>query len=287
MTSELPLWLDRAAYPFESRFFAQPEGRMHYVDEGQGPPVVFVHGNPSWSFEYREVLRLLSPQYRCLAPDHLGFGLSDKPPGIDYTPQAHAARLARWLDSLDLQHATLVVGDWGGPIGLSWALDHPDRVDHLVITNTWLWSVASDWYYQAFSGFVGGPLGRGLIRSRNFFADTVVKMCFGDRSKLTPELHAHYLQPLEIPAEREANWTFPGQIIGASSWLEAQWQRRAVWSAKAVSLVWGMKDIAFREKELRRWNEAFPSAKVWRLAGVGHFVAEEAPEELAQAIRRA
>jgi haloalkane dehalogenase len=101
---------------------------------------VFVYGNPTWSFQFRTPIRELSPTHRCLAPDHLGFGLSDKPTGWSYLPADHAANFARLMERLDLRDVTLVVGDWGGPIGLSWALDHPDRVRHLVVTNTWLWA---------------------------------------------------------------------------------------------------------------------------------------------------
>ncbi|MCX6433513.1 MAG: alpha/beta fold hydrolase, partial [Actinobacteria bacterium] len=169
-----PSWLDLDEYPFTPRWFATPAGAMHYIDEGTGTPIVFVHGNPTWSFQFRNVFKELDGSRRCIAADHLGFGLSDKPRDFSYLPIDHARNFACFMESLDLRNVTLVVGDWGGPIGLSWALDNPDRVTSLVITNTWMWSVRSDWYYQAFSGIVGGPIGRQLIRRRNFFASSVV-----------------------------------------------------------------------------------------------------------------
>jgi haloalkane dehalogenase len=186
MTTQLPPWLDRTEYPFALHTFQVPAGRLNYVDEGQGPPLVFVHGNPSWSFEFRHVIKQLSATRRCIAVDHLGFGLSDKPADFSYLPVDQAKNFSLFMESLDLHDVTLVVGDWGGPIGLSYALEHPERIRSLVITNTWLWSVKSDWYYQGFSGFMGGPIGRHLIRTRNFFADQVVKACFPDKRALTP-----------------------------------------------------------------------------------------------------
>jgi haloalkane dehalogenase len=280
-----PGWLDRQEYPFAPHWFDATGGWMHYVDEGAGRPVVLVHGNPTWSFQFRNVVKELAGTRRCIAPDHLGFGLSDKPTDFSYLPVDQARNFADLMTSLDLQDVTLVVGDWGGPIGLSWALDNPERVSSLVITNTWMWSVRSDWYYQGFSGFMGGPIGRRLIRNRNFFAANVVRMAYGDKSLLTPEIHRHYLQALPTREDRKGSWVLPRQIIGSSDWLDSLWRRRAALQSKRMLLAWGMKDIAFREKELRRWQAAFPGARTVRFADAGHFIAEEKPVELADEIR--
>ena len=279
-----PAWLDENEYPFRSRHFSTSHGIMHYVDHGAGDPIVFVPGNPSWSFEARNMIKLLSQQYRCLAVDHLGFGLSEKPLEFSYLPQEHARNLEALLDSLQLEQITMVVGDWGGPIGLSYAIRRPEKIKAIVITNTWLWSVRHDWYYQAFSGFMGGPIGRWLIRKRNFFAQNVVSMAFGDKSKLTPLIHRHYLQQFSNPAERKGNWVFPKQIIGSTDWLESLWNQRQALTGKVKLIAWGAKDIAFREKELQTWIKAFPDARVMRFPHSGHFIPEENPAELAQAI---
>jgi len=278
-----PSWLDTTAYPFAPRWFDAPDGTMHYLDEGTGNPVVLVHGNPTWSFQFREVVRRLDG-VRAIAPDHLGFGLSDKPRGYSYRPRDQARNLAALLDSLDLHDVTLVVGDWGGPLGLSWALDHPDRVRSLVITNTWMWSVRRDWYYQGFSGFMGGPIGRRLIMRRNFFAGGFLPQVYGDRTKLTPEIHAQYLAPLGTPDDRVGCARFPREIIASSEWLDSLWRRRGALPHERVTLAWGMKDKAFRAKELDRWQSLFPSARVLRLGDCGHFVAEEHPDVLAAEI---
>ncbi len=273
-------WLNEREYPFKSHFFSTSVGEMHYVDEGKGEPIVFVHGNPSWSFEFRNLIKELSKTHRCIAPDHIGFGLSDKPVEWSYLPTGHSKNFEQFMETLDLNNITMVVGDWGGPIGLSYALKHPEKIRSLVITNTWLWSVESDLYYQAFSGFMGGGVGRWLIKQYNFFANNVVKAAFGNKNKLTPVIHRHYLMPLCNPQERKGNWTFPKQIIGSSQWLNESWDKRHVLASKDILLAWGMKDIAFRKKELDRWMGAFPNAKVIQFEDAGHFVSEEKSEEL-------
>ncbi|NTV02834.1 MAG: alpha/beta fold hydrolase [Chlorobiaceae bacterium] len=281
-----PAWLDRQAYPFESRFFPTSAGRMHYVDEGSGEPIVFVHGNPVWSYVYRDLIRELRGSYRCIAPDHIGFGLSDKPADWSYLPEDHARNLELLLESLDLHQATIVVNDWGGPIGLSYALDHPERVSGIVVSNTWLWSVASDWYYQAFSWFMGGPIGRWLTGEFNFFVRTFMPVVYGEKSKLTPKVHGQYIHPFDERGSRKGMWVFPGRIIGSSGWLDSLWSRIVVLRGKKVLLAWGMLDIAFRENELNTWTRAFPDAAILRFEDAGHYVAEEKPLELAAAIRR-
>lgn len=284
--SPKPGWLDRQEYPFESHFFSTPHGIMHYVDEGSGDPVVFVPGNPSWSFEARNMIKSLAGQFRCIAVDHLGFGLSEKPSSFSYMPQEHARNLEALLESLKLEKITMIVGDWGGPVGLSYAIQHPGKIKSIIITNTWLWSVRNDLYYQGFSGFMGGPVGRWLIRNRNFFAQNVVHAAFGDKKKLTALIHRHYLEQFPNPEERKGNWVFPGQIIGASDWLQSLWEQRQVLNDKIAVIAWGEKDIAFREKELKTWIAAFPKARVLRFSNSGHFLPEENPEELADEVRR-
>ncbi len=275
-----PDWLDREDYPFKPKSFDLPAGRMSYVDEGSGQPIVLLHGNPYWSFEYRGLIAGLAGSFRCIAPDHIGFGLSDKPANWDYLPESHGANLTALLLSLDLKNIVLVVNDWGGPIGLSFAVEHPQRVAALVITNSWCWPVDDDRHFRIFGGFMGGPIGRALIRRRNFFATSVVKRAFGDKQKLTPELRRQIESPLDSPENRKGSWVFPREIIGSSRWLGTIWERRGVLAGKGRLIAWGDKDIAFREKELNRWQEAFPEARVVRYPDAGHFVAEEKPTEL-------
>jgi haloalkane dehalogenase len=277
-------WINRQEYPFASHYLEVSAGRLHYVDEGSGPAVVMVHGNPTWSYLYRHMIKQLQPEYRCIAMDHIGFGLSDKPTDWSYLPVDHAANLTALIDGLGLKDITLVVQDWGGPIGLAYAFARPENVSRIIIMNTWAWPVNRDWYYIAFSGFMGGPIGRLLIRRYNFFARSIMRQAFGDKRKLTPAAHEHYLRALSAAEDRKGCYVFPRQIVKATPWLDQLWSNISVLKGKPTLIVWGMKDIAFREKELKRWESTFPEARTVRLSSVGHFVQEEAPDELAAAV---
>lgn len=272
-------------HPLSQKSFDVAAGTMCYMDIGSGDPVVFVHGNPSSSKEFTPAVRELSGSYRCIAPDHIGFGVSDKPPTWDYLPSSHAANLAALLDHLELDDVTLVVGDWGGPIGLAWALDNPHRTKGLVITNTWLWSVRRSLYYQGFSKFMGGPIGRTLTRRYNFFARQVTRRAWGTQTPLTPELYAEFTGVHTSPSERTGMWVFPREIIGSSAWLTSLWKRRELLTSIPMTLLWGMRDIAFRSDILEVWMDEFPEAQVERLPDVGHFPALEATDRFVEAVR--
>jgi haloalkane dehalogenase len=283
---DVPAWLDTREFPFAQHYFSSPVGRMHFVDEGAGRPIVFVHGNPAWSFMFRHQIKALAGTHRCIAPDHIGFGLSDKPHAWSYLPSEHAANLEALLESLDLHDLTLVIGDWGGPIGISYALRHPDRIRDILVSNTWMWSVRSQVKFRLFSAYMGGPLGRYLIRSRNSFAKSGFKGAFGDPRRLRPEIHEQYIRPFDVPEDRKGSWVLPKQIIAASPWLEELWARRAVLQEKRFLFVWGMKDVGFGEKELQRWARQFPRGRVVRFPDGGHFLAEELPTEFTTELTR-
>ncbi|MDQ1265336.1 MAG: hypothetical protein QG635_486 [Bacteroidota bacterium] len=280
-----PKWLDRKEYPFKSHYFQLPFGRMHYVDEGQGSPIVMLHGNPGWSFEFRNVIKAMSKTNRCIAIDHIGFGLSDKPVDFDYLPSSHARNFELLMDYLNLSSITMTFNDWGGPIGLSYAINYPQKIRKLVILNTWLWSVEDDPYYQKFSGIMGGLIGRFLIKNFNIFGRMVVRQAVGDYKRLGKKIHKHYYKHLETKQNRKGCYTFPKHIIASSKWLDSLWQQRDKINSIPTSFVWGMKDIAFREKELNYWIEHWINPKVIRLEGVGHYPQEEAQEEVIKELR--
>lgn len=273
-------WLDKKEYPFKGRFLELSMGKMHYLDEGHGEPIIMVHGNPGWSFEFRNIVKVLSKTHRCIVPDHIGFGLSEKPYSWTYLPRQHADNFEKLINSLSLGIITLVVNDWGGPIGLSYAIKYPEKIKKIVILNSWMWSVKSDWYYQGFSGFMGGAIGRYLIKHYNIFGKSVVKKAVGDSKKLTKYIHRHYYNHLETPQDRKGCYTFPKQIIGSSEWLDELWKKKENINTIPTTLIWGMKDIAFREKELKKWIEHWVNPKVIKLDNVGHFPQEEEPETL-------
>ncbi|MYB41684.1 MAG: alpha/beta fold hydrolase [Chloroflexi bacterium] len=284
-TQGRPDWVSDELYPFESRYFQTPDGqRMHYVDEGSGAPIVFVHGNPSWSFEFRQLIEGLRGDFRCIAPDHVGFGLSSRSDRHeDHHPAAHAERFAALLDHLEVRDATLFMGDWGGPIGLEFARRHPERVARLVIANTWCWPVDDDRHFRMFSFMMRSPLGQLLIKRFNFFVNQVAPRAVGDRSILTPEVLDHY-RNAQPRGARAAMAALPGYIIRASDWLDSIWNERAAFVDKPALILWGLKDIAFRQEELERWQAELSEARVLTFEDCGHFLAEEAPVRILPAL---
>lgn len=282
-----PDWVSNEMYPFESRFFTTPSGhKLHYVDEGLGDPIVFVHGNPAWSFEFRHLIAGLQSGFRCVAPDHIGFGLSSRSDrGEDHHPKSHANRFAALIEHLDLRGLTLFVNDWGGPIGLDFARRHPDRVKRLVICNTWCWSVGEDFHFKSFSFLMSSRIGQYLIKHHNIFVNRVMPMAVGDKKVLTPEIMAHYRNAMPSPAARAANAALPGYIVDAGEWLDSIWRERTTFADKPALVLWGLRDIAFRKKELDRWKSELTDVEAHEFQDCGHFLAEEAPEEILPLLR--
>ena len=273
-----PPWLDTSLYPFASHRLEVGPGRMHYVDEGAGTPVVMVHGTPSWSFLYRHLIKEVSPEYRCVAPDNLGFGLSDKPGEFPYTPAAHAANLETLIDTLGLKDIVLVVHDFGGPIGLSYALQHPENVRALVVMNTWLWHNRP---LERAGGLLANGFGRFLYKQLNFEA-LILRSVFANEV-LTKELLRHYLGPFPTPASREPLFAFLDTIHASNAWFESLWAEREAIADKPALLVWGVKDRLVPPSFLTRWQELLTNAKTLEL-DAGHFVQEEASERVARAV---
>jgi haloalkane dehalogenase len=276
--------IDRALYPFESHYLEVTGGRMHYVDEGSGPVLVLVHGTPTWSFLYRHLIRDLSRTHRVVALDHPGFGLSDKPRGGDYRPKSLARNVDTLVERLGLEEIVLVVHDFGGPIGLSHALDHPANVRGLVLFNTWLWSLAGTPAEKA-SRLLGGRLGRFLYTWLNFSPRVLLPSLFGDRRKLDKAVHRQYLAPFPTRSDRYAPAAFARELMASADWYESLWNRRSTLAHIPALLLWGMKDSAFGPEALERWKLALPHARVVEFAEAGHFVQEEAPDEATAHVR--
>ena len=168
-------WINREEYPFQSHFLELEMGRMHYIDEGQGRPIVMVHGTPTWSFLYRHLVKGLSQGYRCVAMDHIGFGLSDKPGDWSYLPQDHAQNVGSLIETLGLEDITLVVHDFGGPIGLSYAINNPEKVANLILFNTFMWATRGELRFQLGGRFVGSLVGRFLYKYFSFSTNVMMK----------------------------------------------------------------------------------------------------------------
>jgi haloalkane dehalogenase len=277
------VWLSAELYPFESHSAKIDGATVHYVDEGSGPPLLLLHGNPTWSFLYRDVITGLRDRYRCVAPDHPGFGLSRAGPGFGFTPAEHAAVLERFVQELDLSDVTMMVQDWGGPIGFAVATRHPDRFSAFVIGNTWAWPKA-DPGTQLFSRLLGGPIGGYLILRRNFFVEKIIPGNVKLR-KLAPEVMNAYRGPFPTPESRRPLHVFPHEILASRPFLAEIEQALTKLSDRPALLVWPTKDIAFKERERERWEQIFPNHRTVILEGAGHYIQEDSAPEIVSAIR--
>jgi haloalkane dehalogenase len=273
-----PSFPDRAQFPFAPHYLDVGPGRLHYVDEGQGPAVLMVHGTPTWSFLYRHLITKLSPDYRCIAVDHLGFGLSDRPRGWGYRPADHAANLTAFIEGLDLRDITLMVHDFGGPIGLAYAVEHPENVARLVLFNTWMWSLEGDPHFERAARLLGGRLGRLLYTRASFSTRVLLRSSWRNKERLSPAVYRQYADAFPSPEDRLPLWTLARELIASSAWFDGLWQRRDRITDKPALLAWGMKDPAFRPSELARWQALLARAVTVPFPDAGHFVQEEAPE---------
>lgn len=283
--STRPAWVTPTLLPYTSHFLALNGHTLHYLDEGEGPTLLMLHGNPAWSFLYRHLIAKLRMHFRCIALDYPGFGLSTAAPGYDYEPTSHAEVVHAFVERLDLRDYTPIVQDWGGPIGLSVAGRSPERVRSLLILNTWAWPVDDDPHFIRFSKWMGGPFGAFFIRHFNAFVNVMIPMGT-PRRKLSREAMQAYRRPLDTGDKRMPTNIFPRAILGATPFLREVEQRLTRLAEKPALIVWGDADIAFREKERQRFLRAFPHAESIVVQGGGHYMQEDAPDEIADALLR-
>jgi haloalkane dehalogenase len=277
-----PAWVPEQLYPFESHFAQIDGAQLHYVDEGSGAPLLLLHGNPTWSFLYREIIKGLSDRFRCVAVDYPGFGLSRAAPGYEFTPAEHSRIVEELLLQLDLSDVTMMVQDWGGPIGLALATRHPDRFVAFVIGNTWAWP-KSDPGTQIFSRVMGGPIGGYLILRRNFFVEKIIPGGV-KRKRLSDAVMDAYRGPFPTPRSRRPLHVFPHEILAARPFLAEIERGLPALRDRPALLLWPTRDFAFREAERRRWEEVFPNHRTVVLEGAGHYIQEDGPEEIIGAI---
>lgn len=283
---ETPAWLDRSAWPFTARALTVDGARVHYIEEGQGPTVLLVHGTPTWAFEWRHVIAALRTRARVVAFDHLGFGLSERPAGAGYRPEDHAARFHRVVEALcPSGPLTLVLHDFGGPIALDWALEHPERLAHLVVTNTWMWRLDDDPDLRWKARLAGGALMRWMYRRLNASQKLIMPSAYAVKSRLTPAIHRQYLEVFPDADSRErVLFALAKALAGSSAYYDALWQRRHRLAGVDVRVVWGTKDSAFPPRMIDRWLEACPQAQVTRLDDAGHWPHEESPDAYIRAL---
>lgn len=278
------IWLDRTEYPFKFNYLSLPAGRMHYIDEGEGEVILFLHGSPVWSFIYRNLIKELSKEYRCIAPDYLGFGLSDKPAKWAYTPAAHAETIQIFIQELHLKDITLVVHDFGGPIGMQYGTQNPENIKRLIVLNSWMWPIKGEKAMKQAVQLFGSPLGKALYLYANFSARVLFPRAFFNAKALTPALHRQYLKPLDSPGHRMGTWRFAKDLISTSDWFGALWNRHTVLNQKAMLIIWGKHNNFTTNSFLYKWHIHFPQARIIKLES-GHFVQEEKPGEVLIAIQ--
>lgn len=281
--SQAQEWIDKSLYPFESHYLQLENGNLHYIDEGQGEILLFVHGPPTWSFLYRDFIKEFSKSYRCIAVDNLGFGLSKKTADFVGTPQDHAQNLSAFIKKMNLENITLVVHDFGGPIGLSTALDAPEKIKRIVLFNSWLWATKDDPMAQQINGLLNSKEGEQYYLEQNYSVQVLLKEAFIDQTKLTPNIHAHYIGPFPDRNSRKALLNIGKGFMGASDWYESLWQRLDLLADKDWLILWGNKDPFLNPSYLKKWTTKLPNAKVVQFES-GHFVQEEKTSEAIQAI---
>ncbi|WP_322511793.1 alpha/beta fold hydrolase [Chloroflexus sp.] len=267
----------RSLFPFQINEYVLPAGTLRYVDEGDGPPVVMLHGNPTWSFFYRRLIMALGGQRRVIAPDHLGCGLSDKPQQYHYCLANHIANLERLLNHLQLGPVDLVVHDWGGAIGLGWAVRHPGLVRRIVVLNTA--AFLSPHIPLRIAAGKAPWVGEWAIRQLNAFALAATTMAVA--RPLPPAVRAGYLWPYQTPADRIAIARFVQDIPlhpAHPTWpvIDAIDRELAALRDKPVRIVWGGRDWCFDDRFLAGWLARFPQAEATRLDDAGHYVLEDA-----------
>jgi haloalkane dehalogenase len=268
---------------------------MHYLDEGprDAPPVLMLHGNPTWSFYYRDLVLRLRDHFRCIVPDHVGCGLSDKPGDADYTYtlERRIGDLETLLRHLGLsQPLNLVVHDWGGMIGFGWAVRQPESITSLVVLNTAAFRIPADKRFPLALWFAGRTrLGALLVRGLNAFSGIAARVAF--KKPVSREIRQGYTGPYDSWSNRIATLRFVQDIPlreGDAAYdivVEAE-ARLFQLAGKPALLAWGERDFVFDGSFLRQWRRHLPTAEVVRYPDCGHYVLEDAGEDLLSRIEK-
>ncbi|MBI1892662.1 MAG: alpha/beta fold hydrolase [Candidatus Rokubacteria bacterium] len=273
-------------FPFAPHYLNLGHFQMHYVDVGAGDPVVFLHGDPTWGYLYRDFISPLSKRARCIVPDHMGMGKSGMPAApYPYRLQHHIANLEMLLLSLELPNLTLVLHDWGGPVGLGFAIRHATRIKRLILMNTW-----------AFAQWPGGPLprlleiirsprGETFVLAKNGYVRPALLGTTAYPDHLTATILEAYLAPFPTPESRRALLCWSRDIpvaAGDPSYAEMQQIEDGLSQFKAIPvlLVWGMQDPVLPPTVLHMWQTIYPHAVTCEIEEASHFIQEDAPERV-------
>jgi haloalkane dehalogenase len=272
--------------PFRSCWLHTEGGRYHYLDEGPAgaPVLVMLHGNPTWSFYYRHLVSAFKDRYRVVVPDHMGCGLSDKPPVYAYTLERHIENLEGLIAHLDLSKVTLLMHDWGGAIGMGYATRHPGKVSRLVVFNSAAFSLPRCPLRIRVCRIP--LLGALLVRGLNGFARAALRFATSRPERFSESVRAGYLAPYADWDSRVAVHAFVRDIPLEADHptrhtLDEIDRRLSTLSDKAMLIVWGADDFCFTEKDfLPQWRRRFPGARVHVLEDAGHYVVEDAHDRI-------
>ncbi len=272
---------DHRLFPFESKWLESRVGAVHYIDEGEGDPILFLHGNPTWSFLYRGIVIRLRERFRCIALDYPGFGLSVRPDVYDYTPAAHAGVVTEVVEKLDLSNLTIMGQDWGGPIGLRVAADLKSRMRALVMGNTWFWPIDA-WHLKSFAYVMSMAPVQSKIVNQNLFVERL--MPHAVKHPMAEEVLDHYRNVSAAPGDRIGIAEFPIQLVAATEWLATLERDVAGQLADIPTLLtWGLHDMLYNRQAMERFRKSFDTCRVQRL-DAKHYIQEDAPKEIASAI---
>lgn len=269
-----------SAYPFRSHFLNLDGNNLHYVDEGQGQPILMLHGNPTWSFYYRNLIKTFSPNFRTVVPDHIGCGLSDKPQDYDYSLETHIQNAYKLIKFLDLKDIILVVHDWGGAIGMGLVTRYPELFSRIVILNTAAYP--SEHIPQRINLLRQGKMGEWLTRKLNLFAWPATFMT--THKPLPRMIKEGYLLPYNSWESRVAVARFVQDIPmekDHKTFKTLSEIERKLPSLKHPKLIlWGGKDFCFNRHFFEKWLEIYPDASAHWYAKAGHYVLEDALEDV-------
>ena len=281
-----PAWLEEL-YPFKNNYMTVEGNQLHYVDEGPSDtdPMLMVHGNPTWSFYYRDLIKEFSQTNRVIAPDHIGCGYSDKPQDYEYILENHISNLEKLVSKLELKDITLVVHDWGGAIGFGFATRHPELIKKVVILNTAAY--ICDYIPPEISLCKTPVIGEAVIRGFNAFAGPATRMAV--EKPLSKNVKKGYLLPYNNYKNRIASARFVSDIPmkkSHRSWTTLENVEKGLSKITCPKLVlWGRKDFCFNDYFLNRWKDIYPEAKFKVYEDAGHYVIEDAGQDLINEMR--
>lgn len=275
----------RHHYPFKSNYLNVDGHLYHYVDEGKGDPLVMLHGNPTWSFYYRKLIMHFSKKYRVIAPDHMGCGLSDKPQHYSYILKKHIQNFETLMNYLNLHSITLIVHDWGGPIGFGYAIRYPENIKRLILFNTATFideKLKMPFRIKICSLPILGDI---FIRRLNLFSRGALQMAIYQRKKINREIKVGYLAPYNSYQNRIAQLRFVQDIpwnkkIESYSLIKDIEKHLTLFENLPILIIWGDKDFCFTKHFLKKWEHYFPKALIKHLPKAGHYVVEDGDQTI-------